>query len=134
MWTAIIPAVTSIIDKIIPDPKQKAEAQLKLIELSQHGQLKELEAAMNVVVAEAKSEHKITSTWRPITMLTFVAIIANNFILYPYLSLFWVDAPVLEIPDQMWNLLSIGLGGYVVGRTGEKIAEMKWGGQKNDKS
>ncbi len=55
-------------------------------------------------------------------MLTFVAIIANNYILYPYLALFWSDAPVLEIPPDMWGLLKIGLGGYVVGRSGEKIA------------
>ena len=57
-------------------------------------------------------------------MLTFVAIIANNYILYPYLSLFWGEAPVLEIPPDMWGLLKIGLGGYVVGRSAEKVAKV----------
>lgn len=123
MINLLIPAVTSIIDKVIPDPEAKAEAQLKLLQLSQAGALKEIEASMNVIVAEAKSEHAITSTWRPITMLVFTAIIANNYILYPYLSLFWSDAPVLALPDQIWNLLQIGLGGYVVGRSAEKIAK-----------
>ena len=53
-------------------------------------------------------------------MLVFVVIIANNYIIYPYLSLFWPEAPTLEIPPDMWGLLKIGLGGYVVGRSAEK--------------
>lgn len=110
-----------IIEKLIPDPTAKAEAQRKLIELQQTGQLAEIEAATRVVVAEAQSEHPLTSQWRPLTMLTFTAIVANNYILYPYLRLFWADAPVLEMPEQLWNLLQIGIGGYVVGRTAEKV-------------
>ena len=54
---------------------------------------------------------------------TFVFIIANNYILYPYLSLFFTEAPVLAIPPDMWDLLKIGLGGYVVGRSGEKMVK-----------
>jgi len=83
--------------------------------------LTELQAS--VVIAELQSGAWLAQNWRPITMLTFVFIIANNYILYPYLSLFWNVAPKLEIPPDMWGLLKIGLGGYVVGRSGEKIAK-----------
>ena len=83
--------------------------------------LTELQAS--VVIAEMQSGAWLAQNWRPITMLTFVAIIANNYILYPYLALFWSKAPVLQIPPDMWSLLKIGLGGYVVGRSGEKIAK-----------
>lgn len=110
-----------ILEKIIPDKSAREAAALKLIEVQQEGVFKEMEAAMQVVVAEAKSEHWLTANWRPITMLTFVVIIANNYILYPYLSLIFSDAPILQIPPDMWDLLKIGLGGYVVGRTGEKM-------------
>ncbi len=116
----LISAGLSIIDKVIPDPVAKAEAQRKLIEMQQTGELKELESKMEIVKAEAESTHWLTAAWRPITMLTFVAIIANNYILYPYLSLFWSEAPMLEVPEQLWNLLQIGIGGYVVGRSVEK--------------
>ena len=119
---AILTAGTAIINKLFPDPIERAKAQASLIELQQRGELKELESAMNIIVSEAKSEHWIVSAWRPITMLTFTAIIANNYILYPYLSLFWNEAPVLEIPADMWQLLKIGLGGYIVGRSAEKVA------------
>lgn len=111
-----------LIDDLFTSDEERAEAKQKVAQLAQHGELKYLESASNIIVAEAKSEHPLTSQWRPITMLVFVAIIANNYIVYPYLSLFWPTAPVLEIPADMWALLKIGLGGYVVGRSGEKIA------------
>jgi len=118
--TAILTAGTAIINKIFPDPLERAKAQATLIELQQRGELKELESAMNVIVSESKSNHWIVAAWRPLTMLTFTFIVANNYILYPYLSLFWADAPVLTLPPDLWDLLKIGLGGYVVGRSVEK--------------
>ena len=54
-------------------------------------------------------------------MLTFGAILANNYIIVPWLQAFGVETvAVLEIPEGMWGLLTVGLGGYVVGRTIEK--------------
>jgi len=82
-----------------------------------------INAQKEAVVAEASSDNWLASNWRPITMLTFVFIIANNYIIYPYASLFFENAPKLDIPTQMWELLKIGLGGYVVGRSLEKIAK-----------
>jgi len=116
----IITAGLALIDKILPDPAAKLAAQTELLKLEQSGDLKELESAMQVITTESKSEHFIVSAWRPITMLTFVFIIANNYVIYPYLSLFWLDAPMLTIPPDMWGLLKLGLGGYVVGRSVEK--------------
>ncbi len=123
MMSAIVTAGIGLIDKLIPDQQAKAEAKLKLLELQQSGELKSLEAAMATITAEARSEHWIVAAWRPITMLTFVAIIANNYIIYPYLSLFFTSAPMLEIPADMWALLKIGLGGYIFGRSAEKLSE-----------
>ena len=120
---AILNTATAVINKVFPDPLKRAKAQALMLELHQKGELKELESAMSVIVAEAKSEHWIVAAWRPITMLTFTAIIANNYILYPYLSLFWPEAPKLVVPSEMWSLLKIGLGGYVVGRSVEKAAK-----------
>lgn len=79
-----------------------------------------LEQQASIVRAEAQSGSWLTSNWRPLTMTVFVVIIANNYIVYPYLSLFWNQAPNLAIPPEMWQLLKIGLGGYVIGRSVEK--------------
>ena len=120
---AILNTGTAIINKLFPDPLERAKAEATLLELHQKGELKELESAMNIIVAEAKSEHWIVASWRPLTMLTFTGIVANNYILYPYLSLFWSAAPALVLPPEMWGLLKIGLGGYVVGRSVEKTTK-----------
>ena len=122
-FLSFIPLIGKVIDRIIPDPTAASAAKIKLYELSQAGDLEELEQAGKIITAEANSEHFIVAAWRPITALTFVFIIANNYILYPYMSLFWDDAPMLEIPPDLWQLLKIMIGGYVVSRGLEKTAK-----------
>ena len=115
--------VDNILGRFFEDKDQAAEAAQELrMAMFEHEQTAQ-ELARDVVVAEAKSEHWITSAWRPITMLVFVVIVANNYILAPYVDLFFQAGMQLEIPDQMWNLLQIGLGGYVVGRSAEKVVK-----------
>lgn len=126
---ALLGLGTTLIDTFFEKPEDKAAAKLKLVEMQQKGELADFEARAGVVLAEAKSEHWLTANWRPITMLTFVAIIGNNYLLYPYLTLFWSAAPVLDLPPDMWDLLKIGLGGYVVGRSAEKTAAVFRKGQ-----
>lgn len=121
-FLAALPLIGKALDRILPDPQQRAEAQYKLMELAQRGEFKELEAAVNVIVAEAKSEHWLTSTWRPALMYTFIFIIANNYILAPYISLLFSVKIILEIPVDMWELLKLGVGGYVIGRSAETIS------------
>ena len=68
-----------------------------------------VEAQARIVEAEAKSDHWLTSTWRPITALAFAGIIVYAFI------------TGAEIPEPMWNTLQIMIGGYVVSRGAEKV-------------
>jgi|TARA_R110002020_G_scaffold398613_1_gene608582 hypothetical protein len=121
MIQILAPLADTLIKRLFPDKEKQQEAQLEFQGMLADGSFKEFEKTAEIIIQEAQSKHFLTANWRPITMLTFVAIIANNYILYPYLSLFWIDAPMLEIPPDMWGLLKIGLGGYVVGRSGEKM-------------
>jgi hypothetical protein len=72
-----------------------------------------LKGQQEIVAAEAQSEHWLTACWRPITMLTFLALAVGD-----TLGLFGTP-----LRDEAWMLLQIGLGGYVVGRSGEKITK-----------
>ena len=121
--SAVLDIGSKIIDRVIPDKNAARAAKDKLVGMELGAEMKELEAAMNIIVAEASSEHWLVAAWRPITMLVFVAIVGNNYLIYPYLALFWNDAPVLTLPPDLWDLLKIGLGGYVVGRSAEKIVK-----------
>ena len=113
----------TLIDKLFPDKGEAERAKNKLREMQQTGELETMKVGAGIITAEAKSDSWLASNWRPLTMLVFVAIIANNYLLYPYLSLFWDEAPKLEVPPNMWDLLKLGLGGYVVGRSAEKVAK-----------
>jgi len=117
---AIFEFGSTLLDKFFPDAGEAAKAKLKLMEMQQTGELTKLQTRAGIIMAESNSEHFLVAAWRPITMLVFVFIIANNYILYPYLSLIFDSAPKLEIPPDMWDLLKIGIGGYTVGRTIEK--------------
>jgi hypothetical protein len=115
--------VTEVIDNLNTSGEEKLEAQRKLLELERGFQVKiaEIDAtnaktAAEVIIAETKSESWAARNWRPITMLTFTYIIAHNYIFAPMFSL-----TVLSIPTDLWELLKIGMGGYVLGRTAEKI-------------
>jgi len=108
----------AITGKAIEDPNKKAELLMKL----QQAEMATQQLQTKVISTEADSEHWITSAWRPITMLVFVAIIANNYILVPYFKAFGLNIPDLDLTNQMWDLLKIGIGGYIVGRSAEKIA------------
>jgi len=108
--------------------EKKAEIQEKVIELDtviSQLSVKEKELQANVVIAEAKGESWLQRNWRPLLMLCCIIVVANNYIILPYLELFGVKGAVLSLPDNLWDLMKIGVGGYIVGRTGEKIVE-KW--------
>jgi len=116
-------AVDNVLGRFFEDKDKAAEAAHELrMEMLKHEQTAQ-EVARDVVVAEAKSDHWLTSAWRPITMLVFVSIVANNYIIAPYVDLFFDAGLQLEVPDAMWELIKVGLGGYVVGRSAEKVAD-----------
>ena len=115
--------IFDIIDRTIDDPKQKAELQRQATQmLHEEGQAR-LQGQISIILAEANGKSWLQRNWRPILMLTIVAIIANNYIIAPYLGLFGLPAVVLDLPSELYTLMTIGVGGYIAGRSGEKIAK-----------
>ena len=113
--SAVLGIGGKLIDKLLPDPEQKAKAQLALLELAQKGELTELTARAEIVKTEAASTHWLAANWRPLTMLTFTALIVARW--------FGWAAPALSEAEylKLWSIVEFGLGGYVVGRSAEKI-------------
>ena len=109
------------VDKAILDKDQaeKLKAQLNT-QLLQSG-TEELKAAASIVEAEAKSNQYVAG-WRPTLMYVLIFILVWNYILGPICKLFIGTIITFELPGDVWTLLQIGLGGYVVGRSGESIA------------
>ena len=111
----LIGGLFSVIDKAVADKDEAARIKARLQEMVLTGQMKEIEAAAAVIVAEARSESWIARSWRPLLMLLFGVIIANNYLVVPLFG-----TPSADIPPDMWDLLKLGVGGYVLGRSVEK--------------
>lgn len=120
MFAALIPALLPILGdtlkRLFPDPEQAAKAQQEITMALLANQSALDTAAGDIIKAEAQSEHWLAACWRPILMLTFGALIVARWLGWsaPGIS----DAEVLKL----WDIVQLGLGGYVIGRSAEKIA------------
>lgn len=110
-----IGAGLAIINKFIPDPAAKAKAQQDWLEMDSKERLTVLGAQAGIINTEAASTHWLAANWRPLTMLTFTALIVARW--------FGFAAPNLSEAEylKLWDIVQLGLGGYVVGRSVEKI-------------
>lgn len=131
-----LPAVLEIggrlLDKIIPDPAEKAKAQLELLRLQQEGEFKELDAQLQIGLAqtkineiEAAQSNPFNSGWRPAAGWACVAGLGYEFLLRPVLpwvlTVAGVDAvpPLPSLDDVLFELL-FGMLGLGTLRTADK--------------
>lgn len=125
--------VFDIIDESVEDKdlaaKIKSQIQMSAMSMEHKEAMNEIQAQSDIVKAEIQGHSWIQRSWRPVLMLVIVSIVANNYLIYPYLSMFTDKAIALDLPDHLWNLMSIGVGGYVVGRSGEQIVK-RWKSSK----
>ena len=120
----LLSGVLGVIDKAVEDKDQANAIKAKLNEMAVNGSMKELEAAAKIIVAEAQGDSWLQRNWRPLLMVLFGTIVANNYVVVPLFG-----TPAADIPPDMWDLLKLGVGGYVIGRSAEKGVKA-W----NDKS
>jgi hypothetical protein len=109
------------IEKSVPDKdlqeKLKAQLQTQLLQSN----TAELQAAAKIVEAEAKAGW-FASSWRPLLMYVLIFILVWNYVIGPVIKVFTGAVISFELPGDVWTLLNVGLGGYVVGRSAESVA------------
>lgn len=128
----ILGPVTKILDKIIPDPQAKAQAQLELLRLQQAGEFKELDnqlqrdlSQIDVNKAEAANASLLVSGWRPAIGWICGAGLCVQFLVAPLFT--WAAAlaghPVVFPQLDMGMLLTLlgGMLGLGSLRTLEKV-------------
>jgi len=123
--TALLPAISGLLDRVIPDPQAKAQAQVELLRLQQDGAFRELDAALQTSLAQAKineieaqSQSGWQAGWRPLAGYVCVGGLAYEFLLRPLLPWVLTVAGVQGVPplpsldDVLFELLfgMLGLG------------------------
>jgi hypothetical protein len=118
---------SKILDKVIPNPEVKAQAQLKLLEMQHQGELQKMQADITEqeeltkrLQADMGSDSWLSKNIRPMTL---IAILAAYFI-FAFMSAFGYNANsnYVELLGQ-WGMLIMSF--YFGGRTLEKILNMK---------
>ena len=115
LLTTLTPLIGSVLDRVLPDQVERDKVQVEL-ETALLTHAAEIEkAAASVVIAEAKGESWLQRNWRPMLMVLFGYIVAHSYVIAPVFGV-----PSVMMPDHLWELLKIGIGGYIVSRGAEK--------------
>lgn len=118
-----------LIDRVFPDPAQKAQAQLELLKMQQEGDLKDMQVRLSAILAEAQSADPWTSRARPSFLYVMYLMILAAFpvgvlqIFRPEVVPIFtagVQGWLAAIPDELWWLFGAGYLGYTGARSLEK--------------
>ena len=109
----VVSAVGGVIDRLTLPAREKKQLETDLMRVFVEWEQRVMEARSAVLVEEARGTW-LQRSWRPMVMLTFAVIVLVGT---------FVSLPILDDTSRFWDLLEIGLGGYVVGRSGEKIVQ-----------
>ena len=118
--SGVVKPIIDLVDNLTTTDEERGKLKNELTKIENEflGKALEYESKLldsqgRIVEAEAKGQSWLQRNWRPITMLTFLILVVCD-------SFGWL---AFRLSGEAWTLLQIGLGGYVVGRTGEKIIE-----------
>ena len=131
-WLTLIPAISQLLDKIIPDPQEREKAKIELLKSDRAADIEELRLAISadqmqadINKQEANNPNLFVSGWRPFIGWVCGAAFAYHFIIQPLLAFAIansggkVELPVFDMQALSTVLMGIlGLGGF---RTLEKI-------------
>lgn len=113
----IIGAVGKVIDDLFTNDEERIKAKNEVFQILKEKELELRKLQTEVIVTEAQGNW-LQRSWRPILMLGFGFIVMYNKFFAPAFNL-----PNAELENEFWNLLQLGVGGYVIGRSAEKIAK-----------
>lgn len=118
-----------LLGKLLPDPAQRAAAELELLKLQQSGELDAMRVKLSAIVAEAQSADPYTSRARPsflyvmyIMILAAIPVGIAHAINPAMVASFTggMQAWLAAIPEELWWLFGTGYLGYTTSRMFEK--------------
>lgn len=112
---ALVGTVGTIIDDVVTSREEREKLKEALFKTISDAILALYQLQSDIVKTEMTGNW-LQRSWRPMIMLMFGWIILYYYFISPVFS-----TPGIDLPDKFWELLKIGLGGYIVGRSAEKI-------------
>jgi hypothetical protein len=127
----IFKPAAELVDSLHTSEEEKLQQKAVLLDLQtrflQEGlqfEQEQMKLKADIIMTEAKSESWLTRNWRPLTMVALIAsVLAFWFGLTPTDPSTGLSIIPAAFVERMFSLVQIGLGGYIVGRSGEKITK-----------
>lgn len=110
--------ISEILNKVIPDSNKRAEAQEAIQQAIIQSNDKTLEAMAQTMSADAASEGWLTRSARPLTVIWALGFI-TYLVVFPDPAML---TTIKQIPSELWDLVKLGIGAYIAGRSVEKVA------------
>ena len=109
--TNLVSAVGEIVERLTLPGREKKQLETDILQLLIAVEEKTITEQAAAIREEARGNW-LQRSWRPIVMLVFTLIIlAGTFL----------NLPILADTSRFWDLLEIGLGGYIIGRGSEEL-------------
>ena len=109
--TNLVSAVGDIVNRLTLPGREKKQLETDILRLLIAVEEKTISEQAAAIREEARGNW-LQRSWRPIVMLVFtVIVLAGTFL----------NLPILSDTSRFWDLLEIGLGGYIIGRGGEQL-------------
>mgnify|MGYP003636424281 FL=1 len=113
----VIKEIGKVIDNLFTTDEERIKAKNEVFKVLKEQQLELQKLQTEIILAEANGNW-LQRSWRPVLMLAFGFIVIYVKFIAPLFSL-----PIPPLENEFWNLLQLGIGGYVVGRSVEKVAK-----------
>jgi len=116
----MIDTILRMVNKFIPDTDEANKLALSL----EQEMTKQMEMKSNIIQSENANG---SGKWRPRLMYMCMTMVGAHFVMYDIIPYFIIicdiDVVIPMAPENahLWSFLKIGVGGYLGGRSAEKI-------------
>lgn len=117
LLSGLVNEVGAIIGNLTVSSTEKKQIEAELLSAICRQEEELSRSRADILRAEA-SGNWLQRSWRPLIMLAFALIVLLG-------SFF--ELPVLADTSRFWDLLEIGIGGYIIGRSAENVT-LNWKG------
>lgn len=122
LFPVLMQVLGPVLQKVIPDEGKRAEAQAELQRAMLDQQADLNKAMADVMKADASSESAMARNARPIVVYWALAMITWVGVVSPMIGLQAETIAALKgVPEDLWSLLSVGIGAYMLARSVDKI-------------
>ena len=119
LLSSLVSEIGSVVNNLSVSSKEKKQIEADLIAAITRQEEALSRSQATIIEAEARGNW-LQHSWRPVIMLVFATIVLTGT---------FCELPILSDTSRFWDLLEIGIGGYVIGRSAEKITGRLKGGR-----